>query len=114
MIITSVATWLFQGVEYLRIDSPDRQYQMIVTYRRMESFRPTFPDQSGDKAGFIRIVDKAERTMEKLAFQWFGCHAISNGPLVMRISLLFASGTLPSESIASGMSLRLRRSLSAR
>jgi len=66
MIVTSVATWLFQEVEYLRIDSPDRQYQAIVTYRRMESFRPTFPGQSGDKAGFIRIVDKDGKNYGKI------------------------------------------------
>jgi len=50
--------WLFQQVEYLRVDSPDGEYTAIVTYRRYESFQPTFPGQSGDKAGFIRIEDK--------------------------------------------------------
>ena len=59
-------TWLFQEVEYLRIDSPDRQYQAVVTYRRLESFRPTFPGQSGDKAGFIRIEDKDGRNYGKI------------------------------------------------
>lgn len=66
LIIGAVATWLFQEVDYLRIDSPDRQYQAIVTYRRLESFRPTFPGQSGDKAGFIRIEDKDGRNYGKI------------------------------------------------
>ena len=64
--IGAVATWLFQEVEYLRIDSPDRQYQAVVTYQRLESFRPTFPGQSGDKAGFIRIEDKDGRNYGRI------------------------------------------------
>lgn len=66
LIIGAVATWLFQEVEYLRIDSPDRRYQAVVTYHRLESFRPTFPGQSGDKAGFIRIEDKDGRNYGKI------------------------------------------------
>ena len=66
LIIGATVTWLFQEVEYLRIDSPDRQYQAVVTYRRLESFRPTFPGQSGDKAGFIRIEDKDGRNYGKI------------------------------------------------
>ena len=64
--IGAVATWLFHEVEYLRIDSPDRQYQAVVTYQRLESFRPTFPGQSGDKAGFIRIEDKDGRNYGRI------------------------------------------------
>jgi hypothetical protein len=60
LIIGVVAIWLFQEVEYLRIDSPDRQY------RRLESFGSTFPGQSGDKAGFIRIEDKDGRNYGKI------------------------------------------------
>ena len=56
-IVGTVAAWLLQEIEYLRIDSPDGQYQAIVTYRRYEAFRPAFAGQSGDKAGFIRIED---------------------------------------------------------
>jgi hypothetical protein len=58
LIAAAVATWLFQEVEYLRIDSPDGKYTAIVTYRRYESLRPTFPGQSGDKEGFIRIENQ--------------------------------------------------------
>lgn len=66
VIVASIAVWLFQEVEYLRMDSPDRHYQAIVTYRRIESFRPTLPGQSGDKAGFIRIVDKDGKNHGKI------------------------------------------------
>ena len=59
LIVGTVSTWLFQEDEYLRIDSPDGRHTAIVTYRRYESLRPTFPGQSGDKAGFIKIEDKS-------------------------------------------------------
>jgi hypothetical protein len=64
--IGAVASWLRQSVEYMRIDSPDRQYRAVVTYRRLESVRPTFPGQSGDEAGFIRIEDKDGRNYGKI------------------------------------------------
>lgn len=62
----AVAIWLLQEVEYERISSPDGGYTAIVTYRRIEAFRPTFTGQSGEKAGFIRIEDKAERNYGKI------------------------------------------------
>jgi hypothetical protein len=60
------SVWLFQEIECLRIDSPDGRYRAIVTCRRLESLRPTFPGQSGDKAGFIRIEDKDGRNYGKV------------------------------------------------
>lgn len=58
LIVGAVATWLFQEVEYLRIDSPDGRHTAVVAYRRYESFRPIFAGQAGDREGFIRIQDK--------------------------------------------------------
>jgi hypothetical protein len=66
LVIGAVVTWLLQEVEYLRIDSPDGRYTAIVTYRRIESFRPSFPGHSGDKAGFVRIEDKSGRNYGKI------------------------------------------------
>lgn len=57
LIAATAATWLYQKVEYQRINSPDERYTAIVTYRRIESFRPSYPGQSGDRAGFIKIED---------------------------------------------------------
>lgn len=59
--------WLFQEDEYLRIDSSEGEYTAIVTYRRYESFRPTLPGQSGDKAGFIRIEGKDGRNYGRIS-----------------------------------------------
>jgi hypothetical protein len=58
LLLWAVATWLFQEVECLRIGSPNRQHTAVVTYRRYELFQTTFPGQSEDKSGFIRIEDK--------------------------------------------------------
>lgn len=66
LIIGAITTWLFQEVEYQRFSSPDQQYQAVVTYRRLELFRPTFPGQSGDKPGFIKIEDKDGRNFGKV------------------------------------------------
>lgn len=66
LIAGAVAIWLLQEVEYQRINSPDGRYKAIVTYRRIEAFRPIFPGQSGDKAGFIRIEDKDEKNYGKI------------------------------------------------
>ena len=56
-IAAGVSIWLFSEAEYLRIKSPDGEYTAVVTYRRLELYRPTFPGQSGDKSGYIRIED---------------------------------------------------------
>lgn len=58
LIVSAVATWLFQEVVYLRIDSPAGRHTAVVSCRRYESFRPTFAGQAGDREGFIRIQGK--------------------------------------------------------
>lgn len=67
VVITGVTLlWLVQEDEYLRIDSPDGKHTAIVTYRRYNSLLPTMPGGSGDKEGFIRIVDHAGSNYGKI------------------------------------------------
>ncbi len=58
MVLGAAATWLFREVECLRIGSPNGQHTAVVTCRRYELFQTTFPGQSEEKPGFIRIEDK--------------------------------------------------------
>lgn len=44
--------------EYRRMASPDGQYPAIATYPRWEEQVMRFPGQSGDKSGFVTIVDR--------------------------------------------------------
>jgi hypothetical protein len=62
-----VAGWLFQEVEYARVNSPRGGHIAIVTYRRYEAFKSTAPGQSGDKAGFISIEDTSGVRYGKIA-----------------------------------------------
>lgn len=43
--------------EYRRETSPDGRYVAIATFPLAEIAVPRFPGQSGDKSGYIRIVD---------------------------------------------------------
>jgi hypothetical protein len=58
LIAGLAAVLILQEAEYLRINSPDGHYTAIVTYPGGLKFQSSFPGQSGDKAGFIRIEDR--------------------------------------------------------
>lgn len=45
--------------EYDTYESPSGEYKAIFTYRSYLAFIPMPPGSSGDKSGFVKVIDKA-------------------------------------------------------
>jgi hypothetical protein len=58
LIAAAWAVIILPRSEYYTYESPSGEYKAIFTYRSYLSFIPMPPGSSGDKPGFVKVIDK--------------------------------------------------------
>ena len=122
LIAAAWAVIILPRSEYYTYESPSGEYKAIFTYRSYLSFIPMPPGSSGDKPGFVKVIDKTGHDYGELPldmlntaeFRWIKYGAkIFNGewnfketPVITGIQLVNIRYTLKIENRTTQLSQR--------